>query len=70
MGKTNHHSNQTAQKEMIYEPGTMECRSLIDAKDGLLEVQKHLSNLEGTSEILNQLKEMYKDLDYMHECLK
>ena len=55
---------------MIYEPGTMECRSLIDAKDGLLEVQKHLSNLEGTSEILNQIKEMYKDLDYMHECLK
>ena len=55
---------------MIYEPGTIECHSLIRAKDGLLEVQKYLSNLEGTSEMLQQLQEMYKDLDYMHECLK
>ena len=55
---------------MFYEPLTIECRSLIEAKDGLLKVQNHLSNLEGTSEIINQLQEMYKDLDYMHECLK
>ncbi len=54
---------------MPYEPGTMECRSLIDAKDGILEVQKHLSNLKGTEEIIEQLSEIYKDLDHMHECL-
>ena len=55
---------------MPYEPGTMECRSLIDAKDGLLEVQKNLSSLKGTEEMIEQLSEIYKDLDYMHECLK
>ena len=54
---------------MIYEPGTMECRSLIDAKDGILDVQKHLSKLEGTEEMIEQLNEIYKNLDHMHECL-
>ena len=65
-----HNTKNLEKCQMIYEPGTKECHSLIQAKDGLLEVQRHLSNLEGTSEIITQLQEMYKDLDYMHECLK
>ena len=33
---------------MIYEPGTMECRILIDAKDKLMDMQVNLSTLDGT----------------------
>ena len=70
MGKTNHHANQTTEKEMIYEPGTMECRILIDAKDKLMDMQINLATLEGTGEIVQQLKEIYQDLDYMHETIR
>ena len=52
---------------MIYEPGTMECRILIDAKDKLMDMQVNLSTLDGTGEIVQQLKEIYEDLEYMHE---
>ena len=55
---------------MIYEPRTMECRILIDAKAKLLDLQVNLSTLKGTSEIVEQLKEIYKDLEYMHEAEK
>ena len=70
MGKTNHHANQTTEKEMIYEPGTMECRILIDAKDKLMDMQVNLATLDGTSETIAQLKEIYKDLDHIHETIK
>ena len=70
MGKTNHHANQTTKKEMIYEPGTMECRILIDAKDKLMDMQVNLSTLDKTSENVAQLKEIYQDLDHMHETIK
>ena len=70
MGKTNHHANQTTKKEMIYEPGTMECRILIDAKDKLMDMQVNLATLDGTSETIAQLKEIYKDLDHIHETMK
>ena len=55
---------------MIYEPGTMECRILIDAKDKLMDMQINLSTLDGTNETVDQLKEIYKDLDHMHEMMK
>ena len=55
---------------MIYEPGTMECRILIDAKDKLMDMQVNLSTLDGTGEIVQQLKEIYEDLDYMHENVR
>ena len=70
MGKTNHHAHQTTQKEMIYEPSTRECRILIDAKDKLLDLQVNLSALKDASEIVKQLKEIYKDLEYMHETAR
>ena len=55
---------------MIYEPGTMECRILIDAKDKLMDMQVNLSTLDGTGEIIQQLKEIYEDLEYMHENVR
>ena len=55
---------------MIYEPGTMECRILIDAKDKLMDMQVNLSTLDGTGEIVQQLKEIYEDLEYMHENVR
>ena len=55
---------------MIYEPGTMECRILIAAKDKLMDMQVNLSTLDGTGEIVQQLKEIYEDLEYMHENVR
>ena len=48
----------------------MECRILIDAKDKLMDMQVNLSTLDGTGEIVQQLKEIYEDLDYMHENVR
>ena len=55
---------------MIYLPVTMECRFLIDAKDKLMDMQVNLSTLDGTGEIVQQLKEIYEDLEYMHENVR
>ena len=48
----------------------MECRILIDAKDKLMDMQVNLATLDGTSETIAQLKEIYKDLDHIHEAMK
>ena len=48
----------------------MECRILIDAKDKLMDMQVNLSTLDGTAEIVQQLKEIYEDLEYMHENVR
>ena len=55
---------------MIYEPGTMECRILIDAKDKLMDVQVNLAGLKDTDEMISQLKEIHANLEYMHEELR
>ena len=55
---------------MIYEPGTMECRILIDAKDKLMDVQVNLAGLKNTAEMISQLKEIHANLEYMHEELR
>ena len=55
---------------MIYEPGTMECRILIDAKDKLMDVQVNLAGLKDTAEMISQLKEIHANLEYMHEELR
>ena len=52
---------------MSYEAGSKECRHLIDAKDSLLSVMESLSNINATENIQLELKEIYKELEEMHD---
>ena len=55
---------------MPYEPGSTECRGLIAAKESLLTAMSSLNRIENTDHIKNQLKEIYKELDMIHEGRK
>ena len=57
-------------KQMPYEPGSTECLSLISAKDNILVIINLLNKMEETKEIQDKLKDIYKDLDYLHERRK
>ena len=52
---------------MSYEPGSPECRSLIEAKENILNAMKSLSGIQKASEIRNQLLSIYNELESMHE---
>ena len=52
---------------MSYEPGSLECRLLIDAKENLLSAMKSLSNIKDMDSIQSQLLTIYNRLEEMHE---
>ncbi len=52
---------------MSYEAGSRECRSLIEAKESLINVIESLRGLEDTDHIQKQLLDLYNDLESMHE---
>ncbi len=52
---------------MTYEPGSLECKHLIDAKDSLLNVLKSLNTVDGVEPIKTQLMSIYQRLEEMHE---
>ena len=52
---------------MSYEPGSPECRSLIDAKENVLNAMSSLNRLEETNEIRSQLLNIYNELERLHE---
>ena len=57
---------------MIYEPGSIECRVLLDCKEKIISIQHMLTSLEKTTgsnqNICDNLTDIYKELDHMHEC--
>ena len=55
---------------MLYEPGSLECRQLIDAKENLISAMKCLSNIDGTEIIQKQLKDIYNQLEEKHELMR
>ena len=55
---------------MPYEPGSTQCRGLIAAKENLLSAMNSLSKIENIEHIQAQLKEIYKELDQIHEGRK
>ena len=55
---------------MSYEPGTLECRQLIEAKENLISAMKSLSNIEGTESIQKQLRTIYNKLEEKHEIMR
>tara|TARA_Y100001968_G_C19073696_1_gene579650 strand:- start:302 stop:484 length:183 start_codon:yes stop_codon:yes gene_type:complete len=52
---------------MSYEAGSRECRSLIEAKESLINVIESLRGLEDTDHIQKQLLGLYNELESMHE---
>ena len=55
---------------MPYEPGSIQCRGLIAAKENLLSAINSLSKIDNTNHIKDQLKQIYRELDEMHEGRK
>ncbi len=74
MGETNHDAYQTAQKEMIYEPGTKECRILLSTKEKIMDVHGELASLNGTihdcGNIQEKLSDIYLELEHIHADIK
>lgn len=52
---------------MAYEPGTTECRVLIDSKAQIEAMLLSLSRLDNTDHICQQLKAVHNQLEGLHE---
>ena len=52
---------------MSYEPGSPECRSLIEAKDNILNAMKSIKGIEKTNHIQGELMKIYNELENIHE---
>ena len=52
---------------MAYEPGTSECRVLIDSKAQLELMLLNLAKLENTEAIRQQLVAVYNQLEELHD---
>ena len=55
---------------MSYEAGSKECRHLIEAKESLLSAMESLSNINSTELLHSQIKDIYNELEMMHDNRK
>ena len=55
---------------MSYEAGSKECRHLIEAKESLLSAMESLSNINSTDILQKQIKDIYNQLEVMHDNRK
>ena len=55
---------------MSYEAGSKECRHLIEAKESLLSAMEALTSIKSTDLIQIQIKEIYNELEQMHDNRK
>ena len=55
---------------MSYEAGSKECRHLIDSKESLLSAMESLSNINSTDTLQMQIKDIYSELELMHDNRK
>ncbi len=55
---------------MPYEPGSTQCRGLIAAKENLLSAMNSLNKIENIEHLQLKLKEIYKEIDEIHEGRK
>ena len=55
---------------MPYEAGSKECRHLIEAKESLLSAMESLSNINSTDLLQLQIKEIFNELEVMHDNRK
>ena len=52
---------------MSYEAGSTECRGLIEAKESLIKAMKSLGAIKDLDHIQQTLREVYNDLEQLHE---
>lgn len=52
---------------MSYEPGTTECRVLINSKEAVETMLLNLGRLQGTEPILQQLRQVHQQLEDLHD---
>lgn len=52
---------------MSYEPGSPECRVLISSKEQLETMLLNLAKLEGTEQVLLQLRQVHNQLEHLHD---
>ena len=52
---------------MTYEPGSADCRVLIRSKEQIETMLLDLSKLEGTDLLLQQLRQVYNQLEALHD---
>ena len=52
---------------MSYEAGSPECRGLIEAKESLIKAMNSLGAIKDLDHIQKTLREVYNDLEQMHE---
>ena len=52
---------------MAYEPGTTECRVLINSKEAIETMLLNLDRLEGTQAIKEQLRQVHQQLELLHD---
>ena len=55
---------------MSYEAGSKECRHLIEAKESLLSAMESLSSINSTELLQRQIKDIYNELEIMHDNRK
>ena len=55
---------------MSYEAGSKECRHLIEAKESLLLAMESLSHISSTDVLQIQIKNIYNELEIMHDKRK
>jgi len=52
---------------MSYEAGSTECRGLIEAKESIIKAMKSLSTIKNQDNIQKKLREIYNELEELHE---
>jgi hypothetical protein len=55
---------------MRYEPGTSECRVLINSKEQIEAMLLSLSRLENTDSIRRQLRQVHTQLEALHDQVR
>ncbi len=52
---------------MSSEAGSRQCRGLIEAKESLIKAMRSLETIENLDHIQNTLREVYSQLEQLHE---
>ena len=52
---------------MSYEAGSTECRGLIEAKESIIKAMNSLGSIKDIDHIQNTLREIYNELERLHE---
>ena len=52
---------------MSFEAGSPQCRGLIEAKESLIKAMNSLGSVENLDHIQKQLREVYNELEQLHE---